>query len=390
MKKKLISLIMALVCVIACAFGLAACDSGNGNKIMNLWVAKTGEQPDGAELNVNITYGETPDLGYKLYLCYQNGDKKEIPLTDEKLTVGYSYYKFNSTGSKPIEKLPDEYLAGSYTIQYTYDGNSDLKALINININQVEGGAFSVQPAKTTWYVEQNTPDVTLKNPKGLAVQCPKDGEELQSNDTNGDYSVYIIKKAVYDAFTEAQKTDYDYIKEFFSADSKKTEHDIWIYFPGIRYGANVGEHMLLATVSSTYNYVKAVTPGVKITVKDTFVERVFTFQSMALKDSAGNIVTDTDNEYVAMTEAMNQENQGKTVICKANGEVRGTVDLGNGAFDELIGEEVFKYRANGSYLAIFTQEDNFLGDGNISGDTLTLKFPMDETCYWVMTLTCN
>lgn len=390
MKKKFIPLIMTLVCAIACAFGLAACNSVNGNKIKSLCVAKTGEQPEGTRLNVNITYGETPDLGYKLYLCYENGDNKEIPLTDEKLTVRYSYCELNSETCKTIEKLPEEYLTGTYTVCYTYDGNSELNACVNINISRSEGCAFSIQPAKTTWYAEQKTPDVILKNPKGSSVKCRQEGEGLQPNDTNGNYSLYIIKKAVYDTFTETQKTDYGYIDEFFSADSKKTEHDIWIYCTDVECGADVGEYMLFAAVSSTYNYAKSVTPAVKMSVKDSFVERTFTFQSIVLKDNKDNVLTDTDNEYVAMTESMDAENQGKTVICKANGEVRGTVDLGNGVFDELTVEEVFRYSAVGSRLSILTQEDELVGSGDLSGNTLTLEVPIDGTFRWVITFTCG
>lgn len=390
MKKKLITLLTALVCAMVCALGLAACDKDNGNKITHLWVAGTGEQPDGNKLNVNINYGETPDLGYKLYLYYTDGEKKEIPLTDKKLKVKYSYCEFNSESSKTMEKLPEKYLAGTYTIGYTYDENADIKAFVNINVDRSESGAFSVQPAKTSWYAEQNTPDLILKNPKGLTVKCLKDGEKLKSDDTNGNFTLYIIKKAVYDTFTQAQKTDYDYIKEFFSADSKKTEHDIWIYSSGTEYGADVGDYMLFAAVSSTYNYAKAVTPAVKVSVSDTFIERTFTFRSIVLKDSTGNTVTDSDNEYVAMTEALNTENQGKTVICKANGEVRGTVDLGNGTFDELSVEEVFKYHTDGARLTILTQENAFVCDGEISDCTLTLEVPVDETFRWIMTLTCD
>lgn len=396
MKKKLITLILAIVCALCCALSLAACNTTTARKVDGLLVAKTGEKPDHGDfaLYTTITYGEKPKLDYKLYLSYSDGeiDTNEIAFDDEKLSVEYSFYNRSSKKTEKIVKLPKEYLAGTYTVAYSYDGaskNSESKATVFINVNAAESGAFCVEPVKSTWYKDEKTPDVILKNPKGLAVKDEEStSTQLQTDDSNGDYSLYYIKKEVYETFTEAQKTDWKFMSDFFSADVNKPEHDIWNYYPD--ECSAIGNYMLFGMVAETYNYSHIVTPAVEITVKDPIIERVFTFKNIVLQDKEGNTVTDRDNEYVAMAESMDEANQGKTVICKASGEVRGTVDFGNDAFDELSAEDVFRYSVNGTNLSIYTYSHDLVGEGIKSGNTLTLKMPIGEDYDWVITFTCE
>lgn len=381
MKKKLIPLILASMCATACAFGLAACGDKNDATGIIVTNTETGSE----ELIVNTTYGEKPNLDYKLYATYKNGDKKEIPFTDKNLTVRYYYLG----ESEPLQKLPDELLSGTYTIQYDYAvGKSNFRAYVSLNVAQAESSAFRIEPERTTWYVGDGTPYVTLKNPKGSTVKIKDNDDALQPDDTNGNYFPYMMKKSDYDTLTAAQKTDYDYINDLYAAESEKPEGSIWLYLSDFVEYSPVGEYMLFVAVESTHNYCKSVTPAVKVNIKDTFIERTFIFQNIVVQDGKGNTVTDTNNELAYMAENMNVDNQGKTLVCKANGELRGTVDLGNDALDELSGEDVYKYSTYATRITINTQDDRFVGDGEVSNDTLTLKMSAGANFYFVLTFT--
>ena len=147
MKKKLIPIIMASVCATACAFGLAACNDKNDATGLIIESAGTGSQ----ELNINVTYGQKPNLDYKLHCTYTNRDTKEISLDDSKLTTKYFY---SEAVNETLEKLPDELLSGTYTIQYDYAvGKSNFQAYVYINVAKAESNAFRIEPEKTTWYV---------------------------------------------------------------------------------------------------------------------------------------------------------------------------------------------------------------------------------------------
>ena len=375
MKRKIIPLIMASMCATACAFGLAAC--GNTDDVSSLRIAGADGQLV-EELTYNITYGETPELDYKVYVTDQNGGKKEVNLNDDKLTVEYYY---SEKSNETIETLPDEYLYGSYVITYNYEsGKSNFRAYVRIEVAKAESDLFRVEPERTTWYSGDVTLDVALKNPKGLTVQHKND-DDLQPNDTNGVYSPYMMKKSDYDALTDNQKTDYDYINELYA----NPENPIWLYLPNFVEDMPVGEYMLFASVEYTHNYTKSITPAVKINIKDTFIERTFTLQSITVQDDKGNPVTDDTNEFVLMSENMSKANQGKTLVCNADGELRGTVDLGNGAFDELSATDVYKYETYTTRITL-TLDNQVVGNGEISNGTLTIKMPIDGNYYFILT----
>ena len=396
MKKKILLSLSVVLCALCCAFGLAAC-GGVAPKVDGLLVANVGEQPKFTEdptVSTGITYGEKPNLKfYNLYLHYDNGKIVEIPTDYEKLTAEYSY---SVSGKRTtIEELPDEFLVGLYTIEYTYDGNAENKATVNFIVSRAQSGAFTVHPTVATWDTVDNTPNVTVKNPKGQPVIREESASAQQNiDDTNGTYYLHYIKKPAYDGFTDAQKTDYDFIMNFISEDADKPEHEAGKFSPDTAQGMDAGEYMLFAEVYSTFNYWHVITPAVPITVTEPIVGRTFTFQDIVAKDGEGHTLTDTNDEdygdYVEMAIDMRAANADKTVVCTTDYELRGTVDFGAGVFDELEDKDVYKYTADGKEIDIYTFTGDFVGDGKLSGDTFSVKMNIGGGYYFLITFTRN
>lgn len=279
MKKKLFTLIVAFVCAVTCAFGLAACNNDNAAKIDHFYVTDgtNNDFPGETFYNIQIEYGETPDLSkYKLFLHYTNGDTKEIMRNDEKLSV--NYYNFTDDDYQKVTALPDDMIKGDYKIEYVFgakaeqmDENYEYKAAVNISVLQAQSGNFTVQPILTTWQSEGTRSKVIVRNPKGAEVKsnggttfCEK------TNDTDGYYVLYLFKKSVYDGFTEAQKKDNQFLDDYWAQDNdNKSEHEVYAFFDDddnfVR--ASAGEYILLASIGVTYNYRNIVTPAVQITV---------------------------------------------------------------------------------------------------------------------------
>lgn len=277
MKKKLFTLIMACVFVIACAFGFAACSDKQPAKADQLY-ATDGVNNDYNGLtsyNITIEYGQNLDLSkYKLFLSYSDGSKKEVARNDEKLAVKYYYLQHNSENRQEVSELPDDKICGNYTIEYIYDGNAELKAEVIINVFKTSNGSFTVQPVGgTTWQSQGEVHKVIVKNPKGAEVKMEYVHETLgdgavsstpkpieKTNDTDGHYDLLLFKKSVYDGFTAEQKNDYDFLYEYINAYIYNPEFDEVV-------GADEGEYMLIALIDKTYNYSKIATPAVQITV---------------------------------------------------------------------------------------------------------------------------
>lgn len=278
MKKKLIPLILALVCALSCMFGLAACSGDGGSEMIWLYVAKSGEQPDGPHIGYDLTYGQTPDLSdWKLYGFYgkdDNGkrDIRELSLTDEKLSIKYSAKTGFDTELKELSQLPNVWIKGYYTIEYVYDGNADLKATVAINVEYAKRADFTVQPlGGTTWQHLGATHNVIVKNPRGNTVVSTSDNDLAKTDDTDGYYDLYLFEKSVYDSFTQEQQKDYDYLYQYY-VDNYNTENaKVFRYFHDENnvIGMPAGEYMLFALINRTCNYWFSVSSAVQITIHD-------------------------------------------------------------------------------------------------------------------------
>lgn len=375
MKKKFLLLFLVSVAALGCAFGFAAC--GTDDEI-SLKVAAVGEEPFAEEYNIHITYDNAdPDLGHKLYACHKDGRVDEIAFDDKNLSVEYLY------NARSIDKLPDRLLAGEYMIVYAYSvGKSRLEARVLIDVARATGGDFTVAPERNFCYLLGASPDVALKNADGKPVLTMQTDEALKPDDTNGDFGLYVLPKDVYLGLTDEQKFDYDFMDALILGNE-----NIWTYFPGAELTCPVGEFMLFAVINKTYNYRAIVTPATPIYMREPFEGRTFTVRSVVASDVQENIVTDENNDVVVYARELNERNQGKTVIFKTNGEVRGTADIDGVSFNDKTGDAVVKYDASGITVSFIIRDDVSLGSGYMIGDTLTIKLYVEHDTYYLITL---
>lgn len=289
MKKKFLSFTLAFVCVIGCLFCLTACGGdGDTKKIHWLCAVKADETPTQSSsyrLNYNLTYGETPDLTYKLYGYYGDDDVfREISLTDPKLTVKYYAYYSAEEGEKEVTALPSNWVSGSYAIEYVYDGDSEIYARISIDVVKAEGAAFTVASVDgtTTWGTNDQPHKIRVMNPQNRPVQMnwlsSDDGISSypapieKKDDTDGHYYLYFFKKNVYENFSATERADYDFLENYFYDDNRREDgHDVYYYTPDFSdvVGVPAGEYVLVALVHETWNYLSSVSQGLAITITD-------------------------------------------------------------------------------------------------------------------------
>lgn len=212
MKKRVLIIVAALICALSCVVGLVAC--GGGDAKIDMFYVSDGVniEPSGGGLSVEVEYGQKPDLSkYALFLHYSDNSKKEISPSDGKVSVKYYY---SPTGAfdngEEISALPSDMNRGGYTVEYTYDGNADLKARLLISVYQAEGGNFTLRLARSTVYDNELQPAVSLLNPNNLHMEKAENimsDDLLAKNDTQyREIGYYAIPETVYAGLTDTQK----------------------------------------------------------------------------------------------------------------------------------------------------------------------------------------
>lgn len=381
--KKFFTLCAAGVCAIGCAVGLIGCgeEETGGKNVGGIYITDGVNNDYNGNVNYNIqsTYGQSVDLdGYKVLVHYSDNSYGELNRTDPKLSVAYSYLKDYAPERESIAALPQKMLTGTYYIEYTYDGNSSYKAEVSISVSPADGGNFTVRTGKSNWYYNESAPAVTLVNPSGATVEEQAEGEALSADDVNysgTDVNRFIaVDKERYDALTAEQKSDYDYMSDFIFGSGN--ENNYFFYSGGQKYALPVGEYMVFAFIGRTYNYIDIVTAAVPITVKEFFVGRKLYFQSIVLQDASGNTLTDENDanygEYVTGTAQVGAANAGKYVVCNSEHYVRGTVNFGDGVFDDLTAAQAYVYTFNyvefSSIGTLDIMADGTVGDDSVGG----------------------
>lgn len=344
--KKLITFIAAVVCVVACAFGFAACNNGEGD-VSDLFAAKAenAEKQKSVDLG-SFVYGEGAAIdealgNLKFYKKLMNGSYKEVAASD--MTVEYKKLSENET----LSAKPEKYTAGDYQFTYSIEGVPQTCDTY-FRVEKAISKDFTVTLSKTSWKYGDASATAEIKNPSNTVVQ--QAAEYMNENDT--DYSgiqLFGIKKSVYDGRPSTYKTyaalttyeddetkpNYPYNKYFGDA--------LEPYYPETELSAafTKGEYVLIACMQETYNYKEIVCETTfTVTDPETPYGKTFVLTDLTVNGEGGAPAPD---EIVTMFAQLKEENLGKTLICGADGAITGTCDFGGGSFGEWTGEYALK-----------------------------------------------
>ena len=189
MKNKLAITVLALLCIIACAFGLTACDDGGVNrddgKTTTGLVAVDEAGTEYTEYDFgDIMYGQTPNFGsFKLYVKYADGTKRELSGEDgDDIKIEYSY------NHETLPDAPARYDVGLYGIRYEFENNS---VYVSYRIvTSATATPYSINLDKLQWkYGEE--PTITVRHLSQDVVDSSK-------------YTAYYIEKDEYDKIKDA------------------------------------------------------------------------------------------------------------------------------------------------------------------------------------------
>lgn len=348
MKKKLLLTLMAFVCAITCAFGLAACNNGDED-VSDLFAAKAENAEKQKTVDIgSFVYGDDAAIdealgNLKFYKKLMNGSYKEVAASD--MTVEYKKLSENET----LSAKPEKYTAGDYQLTYGLEG-VDQTCDAYFRVEKAASNDFTVTLSKTTWKYGDASATAEIKNPSNIAVQ--QAAEYMNENDT--DYSgiqLFGIKKSVYDGRPSAYKTysalttyetdetkpNYPYNKYFGEA--------LVQYYPEteLGYGFMQGEYVLIACIQETYNYKEIVCETTfTVTDPETPYNKTFVLTDLTVSGDSGSAAPANAAAYWAQKKT---ENLNKTAICPAaiNGKITGTCNFGVGSFDELTGDDALK-----------------------------------------------
>ncbi len=412
-KRKIVLSLLSLVCVFCCAFALAACggnENDTGVSPNTMLIAKVGEEPNLSDPynsgydKHSITYGESfvvPE--YNCYLYYYDGDVKLVDVNDSRFKVTYFYQGRGTSEPVQLNEFPEKFLVGRYEAMYEYRCNADfpLRNIVEIEVAAANSGDFKVETEKAVWHTNDEIPNIVLKNPDGTPVTYTgftTNSSNYAEDDSNGFYRIYYIDKEIYDTFTDEEKTDYDFMNGLWATGQAKS------YNPNYSENAKipVGNYVMYAEISQTHNYRLLYALGTEITVKDSFIDRTFRWDSFVLQDADGNLVADEDNPFMSdpdddvisgKWEYYNLNNQGLTLICEKGSRctVGGTVFLNEFEVGIQTNEDVIVHYSSTVDTVTMQNNQGFSATGVLVGNTLTLTIAdrnLDTKYYWVATLT--
>lgn len=340
MKKKLLLPLMAFVCAITCAFGLAACNNGDED-VSDLFAAKAENAEKVKSVDVgSFIYGEDAAIDealgdLKFYKKLMNGTYKEVAASD--MTVEYR----KSSENKTLSAKPEKYTAGDYQLTYGLEG-VDQTCDAYFCVEKATSKDFTVTLSKTTWKYGDASATAEIKNPSNIAVQ--QAAEYMNENDT--DYSgiqLFGIKKSVYDGHSSAHKT-YSALTTYEDDGYNKYFGEALVqYYPEteLGYGFMKGEYVLIACIQETYNYKEIVCETTfTVTDPETPYEKTFVLTDLTVTGEGGAPAPDEIEMKFAQ---LKEENLGKTLICGSDGAITGTCDFGGGSLNTLTGDDALK-----------------------------------------------
>lgn len=387
MKKKFLLTLMAFVCAVTCALGLAACNNGDED-VSDLFAATSENAEKQKSVDIgNFVYGEDTAIDEALgklrfYKKLMNGSYKEVAASD--MTVEYKKLSENET----LSAKPEKYTAGDYQFTYSIEGVPQTCDTY-FRVEKAISKDFTVTLSKTSWKYGDASATAEIKNPSNTVVQ--QAAEYMNENDT--DYSgiqLFGIKKSVYDGRPSTYKTyaalttyeddetkpNYPYNKYFGDA--------LEPYYPETELSAafTKGEYVLIACMQETYNYKEIVCETTfTVTDPETPYGKTFVLTDLTVNGEGDAPAPD---ETVTAYERLKEENLGKTFICGPDGAITGTLDFGGGPLSDFPSEYALKLLQFGGsegehwaaapvYVKINNSAENSLLEGQFYGGKLYL-----------------
>ncbi|MCH5155303.1 MAG: hypothetical protein J1F69_01730 [Clostridiales bacterium] len=192
MKKKLIPLIVAIVCSLFCACGLIACggdDGAGGGKTLQsiVVVDNSGEHSGTYDLGVITSLDSLSSL--KVYAKYSDGTKTDIT---SEVSLSYTH------NGNAIPSLTGNFDDGSYKITASYQGKY---VYVTFTVGgQASNSPYSLTLSKTEWRYQAEAPTPTVT----------ENGTPLAENE----YIIYYITAAKYNEIKDASDFDDKLINE--------------------------------------------------------------------------------------------------------------------------------------------------------------------------------
>ena len=383
MKKKLLLTLMAFVCAITCAFGLAACNGGDED-VSDLFAAKkeNAEKQKSVDLG-GFAYGEDAAINealgnLKFYKKLMNGSYQEVASSD----MNVEYKKSNET----LSAKPEKYTAGDYQFTYSLEGVPQTCDAY-FRVEKATSKNFTVTLSKTTWKYGDASATVVIKNPLNEVVQ---ETETLTETDTDCfGIQFFGIKKSVYDGRPSTYKT-YSALTTYEDDETGSNKYfgdALQRYYPEEELSATFiqGEYVLIACIWETYNYKEIVCETeFSVTAPESPRGKTFVLTDLTVHGDGDSAVP---AEIVEKFVQVKAENLGKTLICGTAGEITGTCNFFGKSFNELTGADALSlmefgrtegehWAADPVYVKIDTTDEQWLLDGQFYGGKLYLHMP--------------
>lgn len=394
MKKKLIPLILVLVCAIACAFGLAACGD-DGNKSVKGTIAELPEHVvevdfENAEYaggsDIKVVAKENEEVSMRVFFedCYDVGTLKalingtEIALNpyvavDDIVEEGIYICKF----AKPTAEFEITFSGAAKLAERKVTlGLSWWNYDVTINDSNTNEG----QKVEEGLLKEEVKNSVYVKVLVNDEVKAPFNGITLKQYENIIATNPYITLTAKDKVEVRVYTTSADLTTTMSSIDGKVSE-DEGGSLNG--YGFNnldeYIENRFDGHEKVSYLKISSCNVDEVITIVPWFyatnVPQPYgkTFVLTDIKAYVDDEQPVPDEEVMATVANLKENNLGKTAICANDGKVTGTCDFGFGALGELRGDEAFTLTADDTFVDLENNEGRSLSGRYFKG-TLELS----------------
>lgn len=350
MKKKIVSIIMALACASTCAVALTACGGGDGSKQPKPDTAKVTQEEWTAALS-------NPDF---VNLTAKKWSYKEEATDIDDLTT-------NKQNAESIDTMRtgsvDNVLWVSFDYEYTENPENNNKLAFKV---QTTGEEYAYNTDTSKWYKSMN------KNEAAMERDLNKWKSGYGFNALTGQVNNYA--GYTYDKTEKSYKHNADgYHYEIEFKDKKL-----------IRFVAKYGR-----SVTEIYDFGSTTVEAPTVFEAVNVIGHTFYLTDVKAYNSSNE--PSTDQTVLGAAEQTKTNNLNKTAVCKVqsmgggiDGVLNGTCNFGSGVFDELTGDNklYWRYESSQDYFGDFTvktMDSSFQLSGNYNHEVLTIKYPVDE-----------